>query len=178
MFLLASRTWFSDRIHLQNFLFRLHPSIPFLSSSIDVCQEKFINKAPKDTFIFMFWYFIKNCWLTQSAHSPLHSSHKIDVIFGNPFPFTHPCACPLRKKTCRFYDHLGFTLECRMSLLAYQTFMCRGCKISVVPPSDLLRVSHVTQPSNRPTLPDNQRPHRTFLLGYRQDFIYREYSTY
>ena len=115
---------------------------------------------------------------TQSAHSPLHSSHKIDVIFGNPFPFTHPCACPLRKKTCRFYDHLGFTLECRMSLLAYQTFMCRGCKISVVPPSDLLRVSHVTQPSNRPTLPDNQRPHRTFLLGYRQDFIYREYSTY
>ncbi len=64
MFLLVSRTWFSDRIHLQNFLFRLHPSIPFLSSSIDVCQEKFINKAPKDTFVFMFYYFIKNCWLT------------------------------------------------------------------------------------------------------------------
>ena len=77
MFLLASRTWFSDRIHLQNFLFRLHPSIPFLSSSIDVCQEKFINKAPKDTFIFMFWYFIKNCWLTLHKHA-----HAILVCFN------------------------------------------------------------------------------------------------
>ena len=78
---------------------------------------------------------------------PLHSDHKIDVIFGNPFPLTHPYVRPLREKTSRFYDHLRFTLELSFGLS--HRHLCRGCKISVVrakQPS--FGQIHVTQPSD------------------------------
>ena len=39
--------------------------------------------------------------------------------FWNPFPLTHPCASPLREKTCRFYDHLGFALEFSFGFFRY-----------------------------------------------------------
>lgn len=65
---------------------------------------------------------------------------------GNPFPLSHPCARPLREKTCRFYDHLGFALE--LSFGSSHRHLCCGCKISVVRaqrPS--FGQIHVAQPS-------------------------------
>ena len=58
---------------------------------------------------------------------------------GNPLPRTHPCARPLREKTCRFYVHLGFALE-RFFGLSHR-HLCRGCKFSVIPPNKIGRAT-------------------------------------
>ena len=51
-------------------------------------------------------------------------------ILGNPSQLTHPCARPLRKKTCRFYDHLWIALE--RFIGSSHRRLCCGCKFSVV----------------------------------------------
>ena len=64
VFLLVSRTWFSDRIHLQNFFFRLH-----------------LWKIAKDIFVNIFYYLIKNCWYT------LYGAYSLPPSTSTPMPY-------------------------------------------------------------------------------------------
>ena len=101
----------------------------------------------------------------RTLASPLSQQNR--RILGNPFPLTHPCTCSLREKTSRFYDHLGFALE--LSFSSSHRHLCRGCKISVAPPNNLLLVYRVAQPSDAFNLTRQSKasPHLSFGLSTR-----------
>ena len=94
-------------------------------------------------------------------------------ILGKPFPLTHPCARHLREKTCRFHVHLRFALG--QLPLAHLIVICVAvANFRSSTPNDLLLIKF-TSPNQATysTLPDNQRPHRTFPLIYQQNNIYK-----
>ena len=97
-------------------------------------------------------------------------------VLGNPFPLTHPCVCPLREKTSRFYDHLRFALE--LFFGSSHRHLCRGCKFSVATAKrpSFWPISSPNQATDS-TLLDNQRPHQTFPLVYQKRFNYKQFIT-